>query len=57
MWILILIAVHTTNTSDQPGRIELKFMNEHTCEQTLKTMKWKLKFNNFKIEGICEKQS
>lgn len=55
MWILILIAVHTNNPADQPARVELTFSDQITCEQSLKSMTYWLKFNNFKIEGRCVK--
>lgn len=57
MWLMILIAVHTTNPQDQPGRIELVFPNQLSCEQVLATMKYELKFKTFKVTGECKKQS
>ena len=57
MWLMILIAVHTTNPQDQPGRIELVFPNQLSCEQVLTTMKYELKFKTFKVTGECKKQS
>ena len=56
MWALILIAVHINNPSDQPGRIELIFQNQQSCEQSLQTMTYWLKFSQFKIEGKCVKK-
>lgn len=56
MWTLILIAIHTTNPSDQPGRIELEFKDRVSCEFALASMKFELKFKNFKVEGQCKKQ-
>jgi hypothetical protein len=55
MWILILIAVHINNPNDQPGRIELVFPNQISCEQSLQSMTYWLKFNQFKINGRCVK--
>jgi hypothetical protein len=56
MWILILIAVHVNNPQDVPGRIELAFKDQMSCEIALASMKWQLKFNSFKVEGKCQKQ-
>jgi hypothetical protein len=56
MWMMILIAVHMNNPKDQPGRIELMFQDQKTCEQVLSTMKYELKFKSFKVEGLCQKQ-
>jgi len=57
MWLMILIAVHSTNPQDQPGRIEMQFLDQKTCEQVLTTMKYDLKFKSFKVTGQCQKQS
>jgi len=57
MWLMILIAVHTTNPQDQPGKIELIFPTQNSCEQTLATMRYDLKFKTFKVIGECKKQS
>jgi hypothetical protein len=56
MWLLILIAVHSNNPQDQPGKVELTFQDQQTCQQVLSTMKWQLKFSSFKIVGNCVKQ-
>ncbi len=56
MWILILVAVHINNPSDIPGRINLQFQTQQNCEQVLQSMTYWLKFNQFKIEGKCQKQ-
>jgi hypothetical protein len=52
---MILLAIHSQNPKDQPGRIELMFNDQKICEQVLSTMKYDLKFNSFKIEGKCIK--
>jgi hypothetical protein len=57
MWLLILIAVQINDPSDQPGRVELQFADQKSCQQVLSTLKWQLKFKSFKIEGSCQKQS
>jgi hypothetical protein len=55
MWLLILVAVHMNNPQDQPGRIELEFKDRMSCELALASMKYELKFKNFKVEGKCQK--
>jgi hypothetical protein len=35
---------------------ELMFQNQTSCEQSLQTMTYWLKFNQFKIEGKCVKK-
>jgi hypothetical protein len=57
MWLMILIAVHVNNPRDIPGRVELTFADQATCEQVLSTMTYRLKFDNFRMEGRCEKRS
>ena len=53
---MILIAVHLSDPKDIPGRITLEFTDPITCEQSLQSMTYWLKFNNFKIEGKCVKK-
>jgi hypothetical protein len=55
MWILILLAININNPRDIPGRIELLYENENQCLYSLNTLKYELKFKNFKIEGQCKK--
>ena len=57
MWLMILLAVHTQDPKDIPGRITLEFTDQAACEQSLSTMTYWLKFNNFRIEGRCTKKS
>ncbi len=56
MWILILLAVHVNNPRDIPGRVEIQMPSQQICEQSLQTMTYWLKFNQFKIEGQCAKK-
>ena len=56
MWMLILIAMNINNPNDQPGRIELEFKDRIGCEYALASMKFELKFKNFKVEGVCTKK-
>ena len=55
MWLMILLAVHINNPNDVPGKITLQFENQQQCEQTLRTLTYKLKFDTFKVEGKCQK--
>ncbi len=56
MWLMILIAVHLNNPQDVPGRITLEFTDQITCEQSLRSMTYWLKFDSFKVEGRCVKR-
>jgi len=56
MWLLMLIAVHVNDPKDIPGRIELTFQDRVSCEQSLQSMTYWLKFSQFKIEGKCVKK-
>jgi hypothetical protein len=57
MWLMILIAVHINDSKDIPGRITLQLQTQQQCEQVLSTMEYWLKFENFKVEGKCQKIS
>jgi hypothetical protein len=57
MWLMILVAVHINDPHDQPGKIELVFPDQQTCQAALSTIKWQLKFKNFKVVAECKKQS
>ena len=54
-WILFLIVVNIYDATDIPGRIQLEFRDQASCEQALKNMKYWVKFPWFKVEGRCEK--
>jgi hypothetical protein len=56
MWLMILIAVHLKDPKDIPGRITLEFPTQASCEQSLASITYWLKFDSFKIEGRCQKQ-
>ena len=57
MWILLLLAVNINNPQDQPGKVEIQFPDQQSCQQALETIKWQLKFKSFKVVGECKKQS
>jgi len=54
MWIMIIIAVHTTNPQDIPGRVTLEFGTQRQCQETLATLTSWIKFNQFRIEAQCQ---
>lgn len=55
MWMLILLAVHTNNPNDIPGKIQMKFSTEQQCIEALNSMTYWLKFEFFKVIGKCQK--
>jgi hypothetical protein len=56
MWLMILLAVHTNNPQDIPGKVTLEFPTEEACRHSLKSMTFWLKFDSFKVIGKCEKK-
>ena len=56
MWLMILIAVHTNNPNDIPGKVTLEFTTQQLCQQTLETLKYEMKFRSFMVEGRCEQK-
>ncbi len=57
MWILFLIVVNIYDSTDIPGRIQLQFKDQLSCEQALQTMTSYVKFPWFRVEGKCEKST
>ncbi len=57
MWILFLIVVNIYDPNDIPGRIQMQFKDQQSCEYALQTMTSYIKFPWFKVEGRCQKQS
>lgn len=57
MWILVILAVSTTNPNDIPGRVTLEFATPQACEQAKSTMTHWLKFDTFKITAECQTKS
>lgn len=57
MWLMILIAVHIKNPEDIPGKITIQFQSQQQCEESLKSMTYWLKFEQFKVIGKCQKIS
>jgi len=43
--------------TDIPGRIQVQFKDQQSCEQALQSMTSWVKFPWFKVEGTCKKQS
>lgn len=56
MWLLIILAVNINDPKDIPGKITLQFASQVECEQAKSTMTSWLKFDNFKVQGKCQKQ-
>ena len=54
---MILIAVHINNPNDVPGKITLEFPDQQSCETSLRSLRYKLKFDSFKVEGKCQKMN
>jgi len=57
MWILFLIVVNIYDPSDVPGRIQLQFKDQASCELALQNTNYWVKFPWFKVEGKCEKNT
>lgn len=54
MYLLILLALNINNPQDIPGRVELTLPSLEICQQALDSLKYQLKFRNFRVEGHCE---
>jgi hypothetical protein len=57
MWILLLIAVNINSPNDIPAKVWLEFDTQESCEKSLSSLKVWLKFNSFKVQGQCTKNS
>jgi len=57
MWTLILLAVNIYDASDVPGRIQLQFQTQASCELALQSMTAQVKFPWFVVRGHCEKDT
>jgi len=57
MWLLIIIAVNINNPQDVPATITLDMPSLHMCEEVLDSLKYKMKYTSYKVEGKCQKQS
>lgn len=57
MWLLIILAVHTQDPKDVPGRVTLEFYTEQECLAAQRTIQYQLKFPQFKVVSQCQKQS
>lgn len=55
--ILIIIAVHSKNTNDIPGRLEIAFDSIEECERARSTINYELKFKQFIVQSQCVKKS
>jgi hypothetical protein len=57
MWMMILLAVSINNPKDIPGRVTLDFPSQQTCEVSMQSMSFWLKFDGFKVTAQCVKKS
>ena len=55
MYLLILLVVNVYDAHDVPGRIQLQFQTQASCELALQSMKTWVKFPWFVVRGHCEK--
>lgn len=55
MWTLILLVVNIYDPGDVPGRIQLQFQTQASCELALQSMTTWVKFPWFTVRGTCEK--
>lgn len=55
MWLLLLLAISTSNPNDIPARITLRFDTEQQCIQAATSMTYWLKFDSFKVTAQCQK--
>lgn len=55
MYLLILLVVNIYDATDVPGRIQLQFQTQASCELALQSMKTWVKFPWFTVRGHCEK--
>jgi hypothetical protein len=51
--ILLILAVHSKNQNDIPGRLELTFSSLEHCETVRQTIKYDLKFKQFILDSKC----
>jgi hypothetical protein len=56
-WILILLAVNIADLNDIPGTIQIPFVTEIECEKAAAAMTFKSKFDFYKVNAICKKES
>jgi|APCry1669189844_1035258.scaffolds.fasta_scaffold02986_6 hypothetical protein len=57
MWLLVIIAMNINNPADQPGRITIEFDTEQACIRAQHSVKYQFKFEGFKVNAQCQKQS
>jgi hypothetical protein len=56
MWVLVLLAIHTKNLDDVPGKVYIDFPTEEACKMSARSMTYWLKFDSFKITAHCERK-
>ena len=56
MWVLIIIAININNPQDIPATITLDMPSLHVCEEVLDSLKYKIKYSSYKVEGSCQRK-
>ena len=54
MYLLTLLALNINNPQDIPGRVVITLPSLEICQQALSSLKYQLKFKNFRVEAYCE---
>lgn len=57
MWVLLLIAVHVSDSQDIPARVQVPFDSHAACERARTDFTYWIKFNNFKVIAECKRKS
>ena len=55
-WILIIVAVHINDPKDRPAQLEMTFSTEQQCLTTAQSLKYNIKFKQFKLEAVCSQK-
>lgn len=55
--ILIILAVHSKNPNDIPGKLEITFPSVEQCENAKNSIKYDLKFKQFILDAKCLRKS
>jgi hypothetical protein len=54
IWLLLITAVHLNNPNDIPARMSIEFNSLQSCEQAKDSVKYWIKFKQFKLEITCK---
>ena len=56
MWTLLIIAVHVNDPNDTPARLAMQFPSEQQCQAVADSLKYDIKFKQFKLEATCSQK-